>query len=376
MPESILFFGCCIASISFTPFGFRSILSILAHLCVIRKENRRAELFPDLLFISRILWYNRQKGIGGGLVTILYWLESVRNPVLDVVMQFFTFFGTELVFMVLALAVFWCVDKREGYYLLFVGFFGTALNQFLKLLCRIPRPWVRDPDFTIVEGARSGATGYSFPSGHTQNAVGTLGGMARWSKRRAVRIVCVALLLLTAFSRMYLGVHTPADVGVSFLIAAALVFAFYPIVRRAAGEPKKMYVLLGIMTVLSLAFVLYANLAAFPAEVDAENLYEGRKNSYSLFGALLGFLLGYTLERKYVRFEERAVWWVQGLKLLLGLAVLLAVKEGLKLLFSAIGFTWLGSNAVRYFIVVVFASVLWPMTFPALQKLSKKERGK
>lgn len=309
-------------------------------------------------------------------MTILYWLESVRNPVLDVVMQFFTFFGTELVFMVLALAVFWCVDKREGYYLLFVGFFGTALNQFLKLLCRIPRPWVRDPDFTIVEGARSGATGYSFPSGHTQNAVGTLGGMARWSKRRAVRIVCVALLLLTAFSRMYLGVHTPADVGVSFLIAAALVFAFYPIVRRAAGEPKKMYVLLGIMTVLSLAFVLYANLAAFPAEVDAENLYEGRKNSYSLFGALLGFLLGYTLERKYVRFEERAVWWVQGLKLLLGLAVLLAVKEGLKLLFSAIGFTWLGSNAVRYFIVVVFASVLWPMTFPALQKLSKKERGK
>ena len=34
----------------------------------------------------------------------LYWLESIRNPVLDVLMQFFTLFGEELLFMVLALA--------------------------------------------------------------------------------------------------------------------------------------------------------------------------------------------------------------------------------------------------------------------------------
>ena len=92
-------------------------------------------------------------------MSVLYWLESIRNPVLDAVMQFFTLFGEELMFMILALLVFWCVSKEEGYYLLFVGFFGTIVNQFLKLLCRIPRPWVRDPDFTIVESARAGATG-------------------------------------------------------------------------------------------------------------------------------------------------------------------------------------------------------------------------
>ena len=107
-------------------------------------------------------------------MSFLYWLESIRCPFLDAVMQAFTCFGEELAFLLLALTIFWCVSKEEGYYLLFVGFFGTVLNQFLKLLCRIPRPWVRDPDFTIVESARSGAGGYSFPSGHTQNAVGTL----------------------------------------------------------------------------------------------------------------------------------------------------------------------------------------------------------
>ena len=43
----------------------------------------------------------------------LYWLESIRNPVLDTIMQYITYFGDELLFMVLALAVFWCVSKWE-----------------------------------------------------------------------------------------------------------------------------------------------------------------------------------------------------------------------------------------------------------------------
>lgn len=292
-------------------------------------------------------------------------------------MQFFTLFGEELLFMVLALAVYWCVSKEEGYYLLFVGFLGTIVNQFLKLLFRIPRPWVRDPNFTIVESARSGATGYSFPSGHTQNAVGTLGGIARWQKQKWLRAVCIALLLLTCFSRMYLGVHTPLDVGVSFGIAAVLVFVMYPIVRHAAQKPQRMYVLLGVMTLIAVAFALYANLAAFPADIDADNLYEGRKNSYSLLGALLGFLVGYGIEEKHIRFDTKAVWWAQILKVVFGLLALLVCKEGLKLVFSAVGFTWLGSNAIRYFAVVLMASVVWPLTFPWFAQLGagKEPRG-
>ena len=305
-------------------------------------------------------------------MSVLYWLESIRNPVLDAVMQFFTLFGEELMFMILALLVFWCVSKEEGYYLLFVGFFGTIVNQFLKLLCRIPRPWVRDPDFTIVESARAGATGYSFPSGHTQNAVGTLGGIARWQKRTWLRVACIALLLLTAFSRMYLGVHTPMDVGVSFVIAGILVFVLYPVVRYAARSPKRMYVLLAVMTAVSLAFVLYANLTQFPTDIDPENLYEGRKNSFSLFGALLGFCVGYGIEVRYIRFETKAAWWVQVLKVVLGLLVLLAVKEGLKALFAAAGLTWVGMNAVRYFAVVITAADLIPLSFPLLRRLEKK----
>ena len=309
-------------------------------------------------------------------MAVLFWLERLRNPILDALMLFFTCFGEEILFIVLALTVFWCVDKREGYYLLFIGFFGTILNQFLKLLCRVPRPWVRDPALTQVQAAKGTATGYSFPSGHTQNAVSTLGGIARWHRGKALRIVCVSLALLCALSRMYLGVHTPLDVGVSLTIAAVLVFTFYPLVRWALAKPKRMYFLLGGMLLCALAFVLYANCARFPADIDADNLYEGRKNSYSLLGALLGFLLAYPLERRYVRFSERASALGQVLKVALGLAVLLAIKEGLKYGFLAIGFTWLGSNAVRYFAVVLFAALLWPMSFPKLRRLTERKRAK
>ncbi len=289
-------------------------------------------------------------------------------------MSFFTHFGSELLFIILALFVFWCIDKKEGYYLLFVGFFGTILNQFLKLVFRIPRPWVNS-SLTTVDGAQADAGGYSFPSGHTQNVTGTLGGIARWSKSWGVRSLCIVVLLITAFSRMYLGVHTPLDVGVSLAIGIVLVFVFYPIMKKAADEPRRMYILLGIMLTLSFAFVLYANLTSF-ADVDAENwenVLEGRKNSYSLFGALLGFCIAYPLERKHIRFCEKAVWWVQILKLSGGLIGLLAIKEGMKLLFNAIGFTWLGTNALRYFAIVIFAALIWPRVFPLLNRLSKKE---
>ena len=88
---------------------------------------------------------------------LLYALESIRTPVLDKIMSVITLLGGELFFMVIAVTVFWCVSKREGYYLMIVGFFGTVINQFLKILCCVPRPRIKDPEFNIVESARAEA---------------------------------------------------------------------------------------------------------------------------------------------------------------------------------------------------------------------------
>ena len=305
---------------------------------------------------------------------ILYALEKIRTPFWNGVMSAVTQLGGEVIFIVAAVVVFWCVSKWEGYYLMTIAFCGTVLNQFLKLICRVPRPWVRDPNFTIVESARAEATGYSFPSGHTQNAIGLFGGMARWGGRRWVRLGLTALALVIAFSRMYLGVHTPADVGVSLVLAAALVLGLYPLMRRAQEKPRYMVYVLAAMLVVSGAFVVFVEAYGFSADTDAENLASGIGNAWKMLGAVAGMTLAWLLDRRYIHFETQAVWWVQVIKVAVGMALLLAIKSGLKApLLALLGHEGL-AGGVRYFLLVLVAGAVWPLVFRPMSKWGKGKK--
>lgn len=305
---------------------------------------------------------------------ILYALEKIRTPFWNGVMSAVTQLGGEVIFIVAAVVVFWCVSKWEGYYLMTIAFCGTVLNQFLKLICRVPRPWVRDPNFTIVESARAEATGYSFPSGHTQNAIGLFGGMARWGGRRWVRLGLTALALVIAFSRMYLGVHTPADVGVSLVLAAVLVLGLYPLMRRAQEKPRYMGYVLAAMLVVSGAFVVFVEAYGFSADTDAENLASGIGNAWKMLGAVAGMTLAWLLDRRYIHFETQAVWWVQVIKVAVGMALLLAIKSGLKApLLALLGHEGL-AGGVRYFLLVLVAGAVWPLVFRPMSKWGKGKK--
>ena len=299
----------------------------------------------------------------------LYLLEGIRNPVLDAVMSLITRLGEETAFLVAALILLWCADKRRGYYVLFVGFIGVLANQFLKLLFRVPRPWVLDPEFTIVESAREAATGYSFPSGHTQSAVGTFGAIAYTSKKKWCRYLAVAAAVLVPFSRMYLGVHTPADVLVSAAIAVALIFLLKPLVY--AEKPMNIPSLLTTMFLLAVAYLCFTQFYPFPEDTDVHNLQSGAESAYTMLGCLLGFVVVYFVDEKWLHFPVKAVWWAQVIKVILGLALVLAVKSGLKaplnlLMGEAVG------RMMRYFLVAVAAGVVWPFTFPFFAKFGKK----
>ncbi|MBQ8577032.1 MAG: phosphatase PAP2 family protein [Clostridia bacterium] len=302
---------------------------------------------------------------------ILYFFESIRNPILDAFFSAVTYFGHELLFIILVLIMFWCVDKRGGYYLLVVGLGGTMINQGLKMMFRIPRPWVLDPDFTIVESAREAATGYSFPSGHTQCAVGAWGCVALWEKKRMVRILALLPLLLVPVSRMYLGVHTPLDVGVSFVIALLLVFAVYPLMMRTETRPALLTAALWVVFALGAADILYLTLYNFPADVDAAHLLDAVSTAWKLTGAALGMVLVWIIDHRYLHFETKAVWYAQILKVVLGVAAVLLVKELFKAPLRAILPDSL-ADGVRYFLVAVTAGSIWPLTFPYFAKLSQK----
>lgn len=302
---------------------------------------------------------------------VLYWFQSIRNPVLDVVMSAVTSLGEETVFMVIAMFVFWCVDKRKGYYLLSVGFVGTLVNQWLKIVFRVPRPWVLDSEFPIVESARKAAGGYSFPSGHTQSAVGVFGGVARFTTKNALRVVCILLLLLTAVSRLYLGVHTPLDVGVSLLLGTVLVLVLYPLIESTLWFPDRMYGILGGMLALSLAFVGFMEFFPFPADVDAAKLAAALKNAYTMAGAVGAMLVVYLFDSKLLKFSTRAPWWGQVIKLVGGLSLAITVKTLLKAPLLALCGGHAAAYALRYAIMVLVAGGIWPMTFGIYERFYK-----
>lgn len=66
----------------------------------------------------------------------------------------------------------------------------------------------------------------------------------------------------------------------SFGIGLVLVFALYPLFRDIDSHPKRLYLLFAGMAVLGAAYLLFAELWPFPADVDAANLASGRKNAY------------------------------------------------------------------------------------------------
>ena len=149
-------------------------------------------------------------------------IAELRTPLLDTLMQGVTELGGETLFMLFMLVVFWCVDKNKGYFLMLLCFTGTAVNQMLKITFCIPRPWVLDPSFEIVESARAGATGFSFPSGHTATAFMTAtmlskeyGHLSPWVGIGAYSVATTTGLMRVVNNKHWLSdVLTGAGIGI------------------------------------------------------------------------------------------------------------------------------------------------------------------
>ena len=290
---------------------------------------------------------------------LLWILAGIRTEFLTKLISALSFFGEEMFAMTMLLSICWCINKGLAYRIGFTYFFSGLGAQTLKVVFRVPRPWVRDPLFTPVESALDTATGYSFPSCHTQSAAAIFGTLMFHFTKAWQRIICFVLILFIGFSRMYMGVHTPEDV------AAALVFTFAVIWitdRIADSRPKTddyfMTVILVVIAAVCTGYVYYLYSAGI---VEDEYLNDICK----MMGAALAFAASFCLETKYIKFSVRCGhWWMQPVKLIAGAGVLMGLRSGLKILLG----TSPAASALRYFAMIIWAMLIYPMIIAAIQK--------
>lgn len=240
---------------------------------------------------------------------ILLWIQSFHNAFLDAFFQMITMLGEEYFFLLLLGIIFWCMNKRIGYKLGFILLSNGVLNNGIKEIVNAKRP-------IGAQGIRSlrveTATGASFPSGHTQSAAAFWTGAMRIFQKKWLYALGIALMLLVGISRMYLGVHWPADVIGGIVIGVVWAFAAGWIFDYAENKGSSLILLVIVI----------------PAIVG---LWVFRSSDYLKVTAMLtGFYIGYVIEGRYINFDVKGTLKLQILKLIIGLAGLLIIKAGLK----------------------------------------------
>ena len=287
-------------------------------------------------------------------MALLKFLETIRSPFLDVIIETITRFGEETIIMLVICAIYWCINKKVAYIIGIAFFFSGLTVQGMKICFRIDRPWVIDTTLSPIPAAMKQATGYSFPSGHTQSAASFYGSLGAVFKRKSLKAACIAIVILVAFPRLYLGVHTLVDVAVSIIISFLLIFITTKILSDSQLNRKKEFLIALVMVLYSIAAIVVAMILYSSGKIEQTYVSDCLKAA----GAGVGFSIGMYIERVYIDFPTAAkTVLMQILKLLLGLAGIIVIKEGIKLVMG-IG---LVIDTIRYFMMPIWLTVAYPL---------------
>ncbi|MGB9722475.1 MAG: phosphatase PAP2 family protein [Chloroflexia bacterium] len=258
----------------------------------------------------------------GGL-DILIWLRQHAMPWLDLVMGGITYLGSNYFYLAALALLYWCVDVAGTMRLFVLLLSSVYLHEVLKELTAVERPITllrsllpssQQPRFTETAG------GFSFPSGHTQDAIVFWGYLAIALRKRWLTVVVPLIVLLMAFSRLYLGLHWPLDILGGMALGLLILWFGYIILRLLAGLPvQARFPATLLFGLLPPAFYLL-----FPTHYAAVSM-----------GALCGAVLGHIVERRSIRFRVHLPFWQQVLKVVIGLAGALLLLVGGRLLLPA-----------------------------------------
>ena len=298
----------------------------------------------------------------------LMFLQNLRASTGGVFDEFFNALSKFAVDLLpfLPFIIFWEVKKKWGYRFLTTLHVASLVNGIIKLTVCAYRPWIRSDAIQPAGDSKTAATGYSFPSGHTMNATALYGTTVAWQRKERpwLAVLCAVLLALTAFSRNFLGVHTPQDVIVSFCETLVIILIVGKLQDKLSGNGKALDILTLVGIAACILSLVYIKLKPYPMDyVDGQLLVDPVKmmnDSFKAAGAFLAFVIGSFIDRHYLHYEIPEGKKSLALMTAVGAFLLLAWKElfAPATVVAALGGHW--GNFVARFIMVFFAMVVWP----------------
>lgn len=278
------------------------------------------------------------------------------------------------IMMFLPFVIFWGVCKKWGYRFFATLWTGELVNGFIKLTVCAYRPWIRSDLIEPAGDSKVAATGYSFPSGHSMVA-GTMYGtsaVSQWHKRRWLSVVCLILILLTGFSRNFLGVHTPQDVAVGLTEALVIILIVGYLQKKLSGN-EKLLDILSLIGIIAVVFVLvYIQVKPYPMDyVDGQLLVDPasmQKGSFEAAGLFAGLALGWLCERRFVRFATDGIAVKERIaRGIVGVAVVGVIYVATDIVFKAI-MPYIWAKLFAYLLLTFAALFVVPLTFAAIHK--------
>lgn len=272
-------------------------------------------------------------------------LQQVRGPILDTFFKMVTSMGDEQFVLLLMPLLVWCLDFHAGARILLLLVSSGYINFALKEWIREPRPFHLDSQVMVIH-----SDGYGMPSGHSQLAVVIWGAIAAWTRKKWAWAVALVLALLIGFSRIYLGVHFPTQVLAGWSVGAILLALYLLGIERVEAWLAKLTLLWQLALVLSVSLLML--------------LVQSAPDPAAAAGVFCGAGVGLALARRFLHISVAGPWWQRALRYVIGVVILFAIVEGLKLVFPVEGealYTVLRS--LRYGLVGLWATLGGPLLF-------------
>lgn len=272
---------------------------------------------------------------------ILIFLESIRNDFLTTFFTAVTIMAENLFLVIFLAVLYWVVDKASSKKLAWLMLFNGVANGMMKDIVNMPRPFEKG----VVKPLRiDTATGSSFPSGHTQTATSFWMGIMLILKTKASIILGSIMIVLTALSRLYLGVHWPMDVLGA--IGFGVIFTYFALqLINEQGQFNKWHVIGS-----SVVFILMLCLNVAP-------------DLYKTAASLWGLCIGAYIEQSYIQFDTKGSVKRQVIKLVIGIAGLTAIYIGMDKLLPANKVI----EMIRYALVIIWIMAGAPYLFKKLK---------